>query len=225
MSQSPSVAPPYDSANITNYWDKKYSKCKDIWGTNPSTAAICVMDYMARNQHLPGRLLDLGCGYGRDTVYFSENGFDVIGVDVSTRGIRMARTLFPGLHFARMNFQKQTFPKHHFKYVYANFFFHLIPDRSERRNMIIDCYEILAPGGLLFSTLSSKKDQDYANGTKVEKDIVKNKRDVLKVFYDQALIGNDFYMFDSIQTIQFSEEHTHDTPHLHENHLVIAKRE
>jgi SAM-dependent methyltransferase len=224
MSQSSLEIPSYDSDNITSYWDKKYLNHKDVWGTYPSTAAKLVMGYMIQNPHRQGRILDLGCGYGRDLAYFSQNGLDVIGVDISSKGIQMARTLFPDQQFVQLNFQKHSFPKQHFKYIYANFFFHLIPELSIRREMISDCYEILATGGLLFATLSSKNDQDYVNGTKVADNIVQNKRNVLKVFYDPALIYLEFNMFDTIEIIQFSEEHTHDTPHSHENHLVIAKK-
>ena len=34
------------------------------------------------------RLLDLGCGEGRNAVYFAQNGFDVIGLDTSSVGLR-----------------------------------------------------------------------------------------------------------------------------------------
>jgi len=32
---------------------------------------------------------DWGCGYGRDSLYFLELGFDVIGIDVSNEAIAL----------------------------------------------------------------------------------------------------------------------------------------
>jgi cyclopropane fatty-acyl-phospholipid synthase-like methyltransferase len=39
----------------------------------------------------PGRALDVGCGAGREAIYLAENGFDVIGVDISPTAIGMAQ--------------------------------------------------------------------------------------------------------------------------------------
>jgi SAM-dependent methyltransferase len=36
-------------------------------------------------------VVDWGCGYGRDSLYFLELGFDVIGIDVSEKAVVLAR--------------------------------------------------------------------------------------------------------------------------------------
>jgi 2-polyprenyl-3-methyl-5-hydroxy-6-metoxy-1,4-benzoquinol methylase len=39
----------------------------------------------------PGaRVLDVGCGEGRDSVFFAERGFDVTGVDIARSGLAKA---------------------------------------------------------------------------------------------------------------------------------------
>src|SRR4030042_3269979 len=37
------------------------------------------------------KVLDLGCGSGRHTVYLAKYGFDVYGVDIAPKGIKMTR--------------------------------------------------------------------------------------------------------------------------------------
>ncbi len=45
---------------------------------------------------LPGnRILDLGCGPGRDAKVFVDQGFQVVGVDLSPQMIEMAHPKFP----------------------------------------------------------------------------------------------------------------------------------
>ena len=39
----------------------------------------------------PGRALDLGCGTGTNVIYLARHGFDVTGVDISSRAIATAR--------------------------------------------------------------------------------------------------------------------------------------
>jgi methylase of polypeptide subunit release factors len=38
-----------------------------------------------------GRALDLGCGTGTDTIYLATHGWDVSGVDMTSRALAIAR--------------------------------------------------------------------------------------------------------------------------------------
>lgn len=72
-------------------WAREYARTPDeyIWGMQPSAFARQVRALVA-----PGaRVLDLGCGEGRDSVYFAACGCDVTGVDVSAAGLAKARRL------------------------------------------------------------------------------------------------------------------------------------
>lgn len=72
-------------------WAREYVRrpADYIWGTDPSSFAQEVRELLA-----PGaRVLDLGCGEGRDSVFFASQGFEVTGVDVSLAGLRKAERL------------------------------------------------------------------------------------------------------------------------------------
>lgn len=58
-------------------------------------------DYLAREAPDPGaaRILDLGCGNGAVTNWLAEQGYEVVGVDPSTTGIRQARAAYPDVHY------------------------------------------------------------------------------------------------------------------------------
>jgi SAM-dependent methyltransferase len=67
-------------------------------GANPSLNAADVPDtwlvpFVEGNHRLePGRVLDLGCGAGRNTRYFARHGWDAIGIDMLGRAIDKARS-------------------------------------------------------------------------------------------------------------------------------------
>ncbi|KAL7454861.1 hypothetical protein ACHAWC_006457 [Mediolabrus comicus] len=48
-------------------------------------------------------IIDLGCGYGRDTLYFSSLGHHVLAVDYSYSMIHHAKTIAPNAHYLNMD--------------------------------------------------------------------------------------------------------------------------
>lgn len=72
-------------------WARQYLRTPTsyIWGTEPSTLARRVSALLGAG----ARVVDLGCGEGRDSVYFASRGFMVTGVDLSRAGLQKADRL------------------------------------------------------------------------------------------------------------------------------------
>lgn len=76
---------------IRSPWAREYARAPKtyIWGTEASLLARQVSALLP-----PGaRVLDLGCGEGRDSVFFAERGFNVTGVDIARSGLSKAERL------------------------------------------------------------------------------------------------------------------------------------
>jgi SAM-dependent methyltransferase len=87
-----------DRTRIAKTWEQYYQdRGYGLWGLSPSpTAKILAKAILDGN---PGRservqIVDWGCGYGRDSLYFLELGFDVIGIDLSEKAIALAREAY-----------------------------------------------------------------------------------------------------------------------------------
>ena len=64
------------------YWNEFYrNKTKEI--QSPSDFARFVLQYMEEHK----KIMDIGCGNGRDSIFFAENGLEVTGVDASEEAI------------------------------------------------------------------------------------------------------------------------------------------
>ncbi len=72
-------------------WDQEYAKTPDsyVWGTAPSALARELVAVLPARS----RVLDLGCGEGRDSVFFAGHGLRVTGLDPSSAGLRKAERL------------------------------------------------------------------------------------------------------------------------------------
>lgn len=80
--------------SMVTRWDKWFckdnlAKDKRILAAPPSRSAEnAARAFLAREKRF---ILDLACGLGRDTFYLESRGLDVIGVDASLNGLRVAQ--------------------------------------------------------------------------------------------------------------------------------------
>jgi SAM-dependent methyltransferase len=87
-----------DGTRIAKTWQQYYENLGyGLWGFSPSpTARMLAKAILDGNPRRSERveIVDWGCGYGRDSLYFLELGFDVIGIDLSRKAIAMARDAY-----------------------------------------------------------------------------------------------------------------------------------
>ncbi len=69
-------------------WDQKYDTETYIFGKQP-------VPFLTQNIHLlpKGRALDIAMGEGRNGVYLATQGFEVVGLDISPKGLAKAHQL------------------------------------------------------------------------------------------------------------------------------------
>lgn len=68
------------------HWDKTFWENEDLFGDEPSEPARIAAALFKKEG--ASRLLELGAGQGRDTLFFARQGFDVTALDYSDTGLR-----------------------------------------------------------------------------------------------------------------------------------------
>src|ERR1700738_2446530 len=133
---------------------------------------IYLFDQLLRGNIAPGmRVLDAGCGGGRDLVCLLRQGYEVFGVDRSAEAVdwvrAMAARLAPGLVSARAeNFRVEAIEAMSFAdgtadVVLCNSVLHFARDDAQFEGMVRGLWRVLRPGGLLFCRLSSTIGQSF----------------------------------------------------------------
>jgi len=79
----------YESV-VTDY-DKRYDTEEYYWGLRPNDICYDIMKILPPVK--PYRVLDIGCGEGKDAVFFAKCGYDVTAFDISEQGIEKAKRL------------------------------------------------------------------------------------------------------------------------------------
>jgi SAM-dependent methyltransferase len=130
---------------------------------------IYVFDQILRGNIAPGmRILDAGCGFGRNLVYLLREGFEIFAIDANDRGVehvrRLAKSLNTGLpdeNFQMSLVEKMPFPKDFADVVFCSSVLHFARSEEQFQSMIAELWRVLRPGGLLFCRLGSRIGMDF----------------------------------------------------------------
>jgi SAM-dependent methyltransferase len=108
------------------------------------------------------RVLDAGCGEGRNLVYFLRNGFDCYGVDRDPEAVDAVRRVaselaksLPPDHFQIAELDSLPFADGSMDAVVASAVLHFASDEPHLARMLGELWRVLAPGGFWFARLAS----------------------------------------------------------------------
>ncbi len=111
---------------LINYWNNYYS---NIVKFKESSFARFVKKKVKKNSEI----IDIGCGNGRDSFFFSKNNFKVIAVDISKSAIKNNSVKSnKNLQFLKFDIGKDKIKKK-FDVFYCRFFIHAISEKTENK--------------------------------------------------------------------------------------------
>ena len=119
---------------------------------------IYLFDQILRGRIVKGmRILDAGCGGGRNLVYFLGEGYDVYGVDAEPLAILAMQALAPAIHdhFRVEAIEAMSYADRFADVVISNAVLHFAADDRQFQAMLTAMWRVLKPGGLLFCRLAS----------------------------------------------------------------------
>ena len=124
---------------------------------------IYLFDQLLRGRIVPGmRILDTGCGGGRNLVYLLKQGYDVFAADADPQAVdfvrSMAASLAPAVspgNFRVEEIETMSFPDHSFDVVISSAVLHFARDDDHFRAMLDGLWRALKHGGCLFCRLAS----------------------------------------------------------------------
>ncbi|HYO84032.1 MAG TPA: class I SAM-dependent methyltransferase [Bryobacteraceae bacterium] len=124
---------------------------------------IYLFDQILRGRITAGmKVLDAGCGGGRNLVYLLQSGYDVFGADSDPTAIDVTRRLaaslapsLPGTHFVAEPVEAMSFPDAFADVVISSAVLHFARDDDHFQAMLHGTWRVLKAGGLLFCRLAS----------------------------------------------------------------------
>ena len=141
------------------------------------------------------KLLELGCGEGNDSIFFAQQGHQVVATDFSDVIIEQNRNNSdnPNVKFDVLDMTKPfAFDDNRFDVIYARLSLHYFSDVLTRR-LFNEISRVLKPSGSIYFMCKSTTDSLYGKGARIERDIYENDGHVGHFFsqkYAQAICSD-----------------------------------
>jgi len=194
--------------NYLNYWNSLYDK-KNYFGTGPTKLAILAESLLKTNNVI--QILDIGCGQGRDTFYFSQLGYHVDAIDISENAIEYIKKTKIQLNLNNINAIvhdiEKPFPFSEDKYdfIYSNLalqFFNAVKLNEIFSNIV----KIMKKNSLFLFSTKKEGDKYYQFGNKINEYAFEYKG-ITRYFYPEETLKN--LITTHFKIIKFdSEKHT-----------------
>ena len=156
---------PQELANITRLTLEEYNRhAEDFWkGTRDHDVSQNIAALLAHIESRPPfRILDFGCGPGRDLKVFAELGHIAVGLEGAAAFAAMARA-HSGCEVWQQDFLKLDLPRESFDGVFANAALFHVPTQELPR-VLLELHAGLKPGGVLFCSNPRGHDEEGWGG-------------------------------------------------------------
>ncbi len=189
------------------------------------------MDLFLMDQVLKGTfhslesVLDIGCGSGRNLLYFLQKGYRVCGIDVDKLQIDLMKHIVGSMpnsqshQFIEASAESLPLPSDAMDLVICSRVLHHLPSTESYEQSCLEMYRVLKPGGILYLSMNSSINfQDHVI-----------KKGDLGVFNDgtQGLFLNEL-MISFVEDLGFEKLMPHRTVHfdnLHAETTMILKKQ
>ncbi|MGD8601712.1 MAG: class I SAM-dependent methyltransferase [Gemmatimonadota bacterium] len=130
-------------------WNEHYVAGELPWDTGEPAPQL--VELVEEGVIPPGRVLEVGCGTGTNSIWLAGRGFDVHGVDISERAIEMAkskaRSAEGSIELAALDFMHDELPAGPFDFVFDRGVMHVFDDAADRARFAERVAGLLGPGG------------------------------------------------------------------------------
>ncbi len=152
-----------------NHWNQVYSEDPEFFGAEHSFSAQRAVDVFKTEG--TRKILELGAGQGRDSLFFAKNGFQIHAVDYSENAVKVIREKSQSMGMAGLvnavchDIRKPLpFKDEAFDACYCNMLFCMALCERELESLFREIRRVLKPSGLSVFTVRNTSDPHFGKG-------------------------------------------------------------
>ena len=176
----------------SQYWEKNFLSKPEMFGLEPSQAAKDTLKTLQKKNIK--KIVELGAGLGRDTIFFAKNSIHVSSLDYSQTAINTINKKILGTKLS--NFistkvfdvrKKLPFEDNSVEAFFSHMLYCMALTVAELKYLNNEICRILKPGGINIYTARHTGDGDYKNGTHIGEDLYENDGFIVHFFSEEKV--------------------------------------
>ena len=193
----------------SQHWESNFSSKPEMFGLEPSTPAKKALKIFKNNK--TNKIVELGAGLGRDSIYFAKNSIHVEALDYSQSGIKninqkiiknnLSNLIKTKIFDVR---KKLPFKNNSIEGVYSHMLYCMALTTSDLESLNKEIHRILKPGGINIYTVRHTNDGDYKKGIHRGEDMYENDGFIVH-FFSKNKIKSLLDGFINLETTSFEE--------------------
>ena len=193
----------------SQHWESNFSCKPEMFGLEPSTPAKKALKIFKIEKI--NRVVELGAGLGRDTIYFAKNSIHVEALDYSPSGIKIINQKINQNNFSNLVNTKildvrKTLPfeDNSIDGFYSHMLYCMALTTSDLENLNKEIHRTLKPGGINIYTVRHTNDGDFKKGVQRVEDMYENDGFIVH-FFSKDKINNLMNGFVNLEITNFEE--------------------
>ena len=159
--------------NILNrqsqHWETNFSNKPEMFGLEPSLPAKKALNIFKENNC--SKIVELGAGLGRDSIYFGKNSINVTALDYSKNGIKVINekikkeNLISSISTLKFDIREDLpFESNSVDACYSHMLYCMALTQKDLNKLNSEIHRILKPDGINIYTVRNTDDGDYKKG-------------------------------------------------------------
>ena len=176
----------------SQYWEDNFSSKPEMFGLTQSLSAEKSLKLFQEKKI--NKIVEIGAGLGRDTVFFAKNSIHTTALDYSPSGIKVInqKTKEDNLidHVSTKLFdvrQKLPFKDNSIEACYSHMLYCMALTLDDLEKLNNEIKRILRPGGINIYTVRHTNDGDFESGNHIGEDLYQNDGFIVHYFSEQKV--------------------------------------
>lgn len=219
---------PDETNDQMSRWDSAYSSNTDFFGMEASQLGRNAL--IVFQSHSAKKILELGCGQGRDTLYLAQNGMEVTGMDYSETGLCQIKDKavskgVEGSVVLKVGDARQGLPfdDGSFDGCFSHMFFTMQFPEKELSFIFSEVLRVLKPGGLNVYSVRNVHDPHFGKGVHFGEDMWQNPLGFVVHFFSEDKVRRLAAGYDVLWIKEFDDPSPPFTKKLYEVALQKPK--
>ena len=193
----------------SQHWERNFSSKPEMFGLEPSLPAKKSLELFKESKI--SKIVELGAGLGRDTIFFAKNSIYVTAVDYSSSGLKVINDKTQKQNLSNLIStklfdvrKKLPFEDNSIEACFSHMLYCMALTTEELKYLNNEICRVLKPNGINIYTVRHTKDGDYKNGIHRGEDLYENDGFIVH-FFSKDKINSLLEGYQNIKIEDFEE--------------------